>query len=56
MRREAKRHGCHHAAPEVRPSQANAILTEYDHATRLGGIIIAVSFGLMFFVGVMLGW
>ena len=49
------RHGCHHAAP-VRPCQAKTILPDYDRATLYAGLLIGVSFGVMFAIGVMLGW
>lgn len=32
------------------------IIDEFDHATKLGGLLIAVSFGVMMLVGAWFGW
>lgn len=53
--KETTLHGCHRAAPK-RPCQDRAIITDYDRATLAAGLLIAVSFGLMFLVGGWMGW
>lgn len=32
------------------------IIDEFDHATKLGGLLIAISFGVMMLVGAWFGW
>lgn len=57
MREEkTARNSGNYSTPKTSTSGDVKIITEFDRATLVGGLIVAISFGLMMVIGAWFGW
>lgn len=53
--KRAARHSCNYARARASTRRDSSII-QYDRATRWAGLLIGLSFGVMFAIGAWLGW
>ena len=57
--KKAARNSCNYSTPiqlSTISRRTTPIIDEFDHATKLGGLLIAISFGVMMLIGAWFGW
>lgn len=55
-RTKAARHSCNYARAKYGSRRTRSIVADYEQATLVAGLLIAVSFGLMLLIGAWFGW